>query len=153
MTGSQRTHPSQLATDGSLPHFVNPQTATWERLEALRLKRLGLSNKYSRHFNVLRTSSGALHRATNLDMEKLSFTEDRLAMQGMVPPERLANTGSKNGKESNNHSNSLAPFSTVGKPTCGYFFSRVTDNKKKKFGIPPSDLVKWRNFAASNTAQ
>ena len=88
-------------------------------------------------------------------MAELSFTEDRLAMQGMVPPERLATTaaGMKGQESANSHSNSLAPFSTVGKPTCGYFFSRVTDNKKKKFGIPPSDLVKWRNFAASNTAQ
>jgi hypothetical protein len=29
--------------------------------------------------------------------------------------------------------NSLAPFYTEEKPTCGFFFSRGTDNKKKKF--------------------
>ena len=33
----------------------NNKTITWERLESLRLKRMGLHNKYSRHFNVLRT--------------------------------------------------------------------------------------------------
>lgn len=43
--------------------------------------------------------------------------------------------------------NSIAPFYTQEKPTCGFFFSRCTDNKKKKFGIPPSDLVKWRSFS------
>ena len=41
--------------------------------------------------------------------------------------------------------NSLAPFSTLGKYTCGYYFSRSTDNKKRKTGIPPSDLVAWRS--------
>ncbi|XP_020893897.1 uncharacterized protein LOC110232994 [Exaiptasia diaphana] len=41
--------------------------------------------------------------------------------------------------------NSLAPFSTLGKPTCGYYFSHLTDNKKYKTGIPPSDLVAWRS--------
>ena len=41
--------------------------------------------------------------------------------------------------------NSLAPFSTLGKYTCGYYFSRDTDNKKRKTGIPPSDLVSWRS--------
>ena len=41
--------------------------------------------------------------------------------------------------------NSLAPFSTLGKYTCGYYFSRSTDHKKRKTGIPPSDLVAWRS--------
>ncbi|XP_071792413.1 uncharacterized protein [Asterias amurensis] len=40
--------------------------------------------------------------------------------------------------------NSVAPFATLAKPTCGFFFSRVTDNKKRRTGIPPADLVKWR---------
>jgi hypothetical protein len=42
-------------------------------------------------------------------------------------------------------SNSLWPFCTMEKPSCGYFFSRNTDNKKR-LGIPPStNTVKWRN--------
>lgn len=44
--------------------------------------------------------------------------------------------------------NSLAPFSTLGKYTCGYYFSRETDNKKRKTGIPPSDLVAWRSITS-----
>lgn len=43
------------------------------------------------------------------------------------------------------HVNRLAPFSTSGKSTCGYYFSRDTDNNKRKTGIPPSDLVAWRS--------
>ena len=42
--------------------------------------------------------------------------------------------------------NSMAPFSTLGKYTCGYYFSRDTDNKKRKTGIPPSNLVAWRSL-------
>ena len=42
--------------------------------------------------------------------------------------------------------NSLAPFSTLGKSTCGFYFSRETDNKKTKTGIPPSNLVAWRAY-------
>ena len=48
-------------------------------------------------------------------------------------------------------SNSLCPFNTVMKPTCGYYFSRGTDNRKKRIGIPPSDLVAWRPLFSAKT--
>ncbi|KAF6025252.1 hypothetical protein EB796_016462 [Bugula neritina] len=42
--------------------------------------------------------------------------------------------------------NSIAPFTTLApKPTCGYYFTRDTVNKKVRIGVPPSDLVKWRS--------
>lgn len=41
-------------------------------------------------------------------------------------------------------SNSIAPFASIGKPTCGYYFTRVTDNKKRLIGIPPTNIVQWR---------
>jgi len=124
---------------------AHPKTVTWEKLEAQRLQSLGLSNKYSRHFNVLRSSRE--------NPQAMMMFEDKLATQGMVPgiERQRTQVGKPSGVSSN--SNSMAPFSTVGKPTCGFFFSRETDNKKKKFGIPPSDLVKWRNFAPQNTNQ
>ena len=40
--------------------------------------------------------------------------------------------------------NSLAPFASLGKPTCGYYFSRGTDNRKRLTGVPATNLVKWR---------
>ncbi|XP_071941623.1 uncharacterized protein [Antedon mediterranea] len=43
-------------------------------------------------------------------------------------------------------SNSVAPFTTLGKPTCGFFFSRQTDHKKRQTGIPPANLVMWRYY-------
>ena len=41
--------------------------------------------------------------------------------------------------------NSVPLFATLGKPTCGYYFSFNTDHKKRLIGIPPSNLVKWRS--------
>ena len=48
--------------------------------------------------------------------------------------------------------NSVCPFHTTMKPTCGYYFSRDTDNRKRRIGIPPSNLVAWRpTFSATPT--
>lgn len=131
---------------------TNQQTVTWERLEVLRLQKLGLSNKYSRHFNVLRRS-----------MPNQQTKDDQIAMGGLSReyalemvsgncqrPDGLKRSKTMVEKSPSNKSNSIAPFATVGKPTCGYFFSRETDNRKLKIGIPPSDLVKWRHFGGSN---
>ena len=41
------------------------------------------------------------------------------------------------------------PFVTVGKPTCGANYIPVTDHKKRKTGIPPTNLVKFRPQTAS----
>lgn len=129
---------------------MNEATATWERLEALRLQRLGLPNKYSRHFNVLRQSTnysnmpmkddpvalGGLSREYTMSVVTGSY-EKKQGPGGLIRSKTAMDT---------KRSNSIAPFATVGKPTCGVFFSRETDNRKIKFGIPPSDLVKWRHF-------
>jgi len=116
----------------------NPKTLTWQRLEELRLKSLGLSNRYSRHFNVTRASKengGQRH-----SMPDCGSSWEAVAM----PQKEVKDFRPGTRKRGSKVNNSLAPFSTFGKPTCGFFFSRVTDNKKKNFGIPPSDLVKWR---------
>uniref|UniRef100_A0A673Y2Z9 Uncharacterized protein n=1 Tax=Salmo trutta TaxID=8032 RepID=A0A673Y2Z9_SALTR len=42
-------------------------------------------------------------------------------------------------------SNSLMPFYTVVKPTCGYRFSREVDHKRRHIGIPASNPVMWRS--------
>ena len=53
---------------------------------------------------------------------------------------------------STNPSNSICPFHTEIKPTCGYYFSHITDNRKRRIGIPPSNLVAWRPlFSAKPT--
>ncbi|KAL1771491.1 hypothetical protein HispidOSU_013473 [Sigmodon hispidus] len=41
-------------------------------------------------------------------------------------------------------SNSLNPFYTLQKPTCGYLYRRETDHTRKRFDIPPANLILWR---------
>lgn len=129
------------------PFNPNPRTLTWYRLETQRLKNLGLPNKYSRHFsNVLRGSC----QAQQNEMDHLDPLASPLSFRRARPsPERSLQRGKTLSSmpprpHPNNKVNSVAPFATLGKPTCGYFFTERTDNKKIKFGIPPSDLVKWR---------
>jgi hypothetical protein len=41
--------------------------------------------------------------------------------------------------------NSLAPFASLGKPTCGFFFTRNISHKKRLIGINATNTVKWRS--------
>lgn len=115
------------------PHLLgfnaNPKTINWERLEFLRLKKLKLGpERYSRHFTRFQRAEEE-QPSSSLEFQTKQTTQYVITPSGEI-----------------RKANSLAPFTTVGKPTCGVFFSRVTDNKKKKFGIPPTNLVKWRSF-------
>lgn len=106
----------------------NPKTINWERLEILRLKKLNLGpERYSRHFQRFQPKPEA--RGSQDVSASMGSAQYTIGPAGEI---KL--------------SNSLAPFTTVEKPTCGFFFSRVTDNKKKKIGIPATNLVKWRSF-------
>jgi len=42
--------------------------------------------------------------------------------------------------------NSLAPFASLGKPTCGFFFTRNISHNKRLIGINASNTVKWRSI-------
>lgn len=42
------------------------------------------------------------------------------------------------------YSNSLNPFYTLQKPTCGYLYRRETDHTRKRFDVPPANLILWR---------
>lgn len=41
--------------------------------------------------------------------------------------------------------NTMAPFASLGKPTCGYFFTRNVSHKKRLIGINATNTVKWRS--------
>lgn len=43
------------------------------------------------------------------------------------------------------YSNSLSPFCTLQKPTCGYLYRRGTDHTRKLFDVPPANKVLWRS--------
>lgn len=95
---------------------------------------------YSRH--ISNDLKEAATKTTNS-----TFSEDTTSRRDNekkpdIPVQRLAEPWTR-------QINSLAPFSTLGKYTCGYYFSRDTDNKKRKTGIPPSDLVSWRSNISS----
>jgi len=124
-----------MTTEAPQPIAFNclPSHLTWERLESLRLKRLGIPNRYSRHCNIVYNSQAAA--SMNAEKRSVSAMSSPLGKPGAV-------NQSEKAKKTNN---SIAPFYTHEKRTCGYFFSRDTDNKKRNFGIPPSDLVAWRS--------
>jgi hypothetical protein len=42
--------------------------------------------------------------------------------------------------------NSLAPFASLGKPTCGFFFTRNISHNKRLIGINATNTVKWRSI-------
>ena len=92
---------------------------------------------YSRHIsNQLRDA--ATQSVSSLRTENTSKPHRETLKNPDIPVQCLAEPWTR-------QVNSLAPFSTLGKYTCGYYFSRSTDNKKRKTGIPPSDLVAWRS--------
>jgi len=144
-----------------LAYNPNPRTLTWERLEKMRLKKIGLQNRYSRHLSeIIRMTNqpnlGAQGRQQSFELSgsyqvesELSYTDSPSAPSGALQAMKEARQPSnkKDGKGKDiRKNNSLAPFATLGKPTCGFFFADSTNNRKAKFGIPPSDLVKWRNI-------
>ncbi|XP_045397895.1 putative uncharacterized protein GUCA1ANB isoform X2 [Lemur catta] len=43
------------------------------------------------------------------------------------------------------YSNSLNPFYTLQKPTCGYLYRRDTDHTRKCFDVPSANLILWRS--------
>ena len=116
------------------PTHPNRLTVSWERLEAKRGAQLGLSSP-RHYYNVTRTRMQDTDNNQTKDALRASMNSAAVAPQSAVGcPVK---------------SNSMAPWSSLGKPTCGYFFTDQTDNKKKNFGIPPSNLVKWRQFSAN----
>ncbi|BFZ10243.1 hypothetical protein BsWGS_13282 [Bradybaena similaris] len=114
-----------------LPFNVRPQTLTWEMLEASRLRRLGVPTRFSRHCNIVYNSQVASQNAANQAMQKTTAS--------------CMDTSLKKTKRFG--ANSLSPFFTFEKKTCGYFFSRDTDNRMSNFGIPATDVPAGRYTA------
>ncbi|EHB10840.1 hypothetical protein GW7_19117 [Heterocephalus glaber] len=43
------------------------------------------------------------------------------------------------------YSNSLNPFYTLQKPTCGYLYRRDTDHTRKHFDVPAANVALWQS--------
>ena len=93
-----------------------------------RNERRGLENTYSRYMTERMTKT----RPDSLKKITLSNSRPASGSCGSSTQQR----------------NNIAPFSSSGKPTCGHFFSRETDHRKQKIGIPPSNLVQWRSHVS-----
>ncbi|CAL1546897.1 unnamed protein product [Lymnaea stagnalis] len=116
-----------------MPYNVNPDHLSWQRLEAARLRRLGIPQRDSRHCNIVYNSQVAkMNAALNQKPRTAPPCIDKL----MEDTKRY-------------NTNSISPFYTHQKRTCGYFFTRDTDNRLHKNGVPPSDLVAWRTNYSS----
>lgn len=102
-------------------------------------------SRFSRHMQLTEAVNAAFQEAKLTGQlpasTKIAFLRSRELHNLGARPTSVPYVRSNNIRFS---SNSTAPFFTMQKPTCGYFFSRATDNKKKKFGIPPCNLVMWR---------
>ncbi|XP_071114465.1 uncharacterized protein [Haliotis cracherodii] len=134
---------TELAGTQTVGFNPNLHTLTWERLETLRLKSLGIPNRFSRHCNTYTQSNvtkSHFRPPVTPTFEQTLRASTQPIFNGHKKTTKLGAKGTAKTP------NSLAPFYTLGKPTCGFFFSRFTDNKKRDIGIPPSDLVQWRSF-------
>ncbi|XP_038073171.1 uncharacterized protein LOC119741482 [Patiria miniata] len=104
----------------------------------------GSRNKYSRHLNLSDPLSGVGLPASPVGGELHSSMKGSLSSE--VPYEAPIARSNCLFVQGGIKSNSVAPFATLAKPTCGWFFSRGTDHKKRRHGIPSADLVKWRYY-------
>merc|ERR1712097_30209 len=94
------------------------------------------------HVQENQTNNDQRYSRHSRHKSKSPTTERDLQLGGIMGS--ITTTMTKDGSQAPQR-NKLAPFKTLGKPTCGFNFSRETDNRKKKFGIMPSNLVKWRS--------
>lgn len=98
---------------------------------------------YSRHLQLNRSQSQNENRPFRLENDLVLPSRS----SSLPPSPRRPPTAPDSVKAAMwmTNVNSLAPFASLGKPTCGYYFSRITDNKKRVTGIPPTNTVKWRS--------
>ena len=143
------------ADNRAVPQFYDVElgsprgnTVVWSRLESMRLNKLGIGNRQSTHVGRLTRAISARDNArfdASFDGSDDSSSSVANGEQNNLPGRNLVR-----GSGTSSVAQSLAPFTTAGKPTCGYYFSRSTMHTKRKFGIPPSDLVKWRCAGQQN---
>ena len=99
---------------------------------------------YSRHCQS-EDSVQSPRRSFELDIDHIPTSHKLNYNDYALPPKKLpAPADSMKAAMWMTNNNSLAPFASLGKPICGYYFSRSTDNKKRLTGIPATNLVKWR---------
>jgi len=122
----------------TVQHNMKPMTEearlAYDHLEKSRLKKLGLNETYSRFYlskPAVSTSSTSASLHPSLSTGRTQ-THAGAEIRGTV---------------SVSGTNTLSPFSTMRRPTCGYGFSHDTDNRRHPLDVPAADLTRWRfNF-------
>ena len=72
---------------------------------------------------------------------RASYTLDDVGLSRVEPREMVS------ARKPRTAPNFTSPFHSMSlKPTCGYYFSRETDNRKMRIGISPTDLSAWRSI-------
>jgi len=123
-----------------LGYNPDPKMVTYERLEFQRFDDMGMKNRYSRHFTHPQQgwADGPDGPYKRVFPAKRLMPGCRTYLPPFIGRDSL---GCQNGFPK---ANSLAPFASLYKATCGAFFDENTDHRKRNFGIPPTDLVRAR---------
>jgi len=113
----------------SKPKLSRQMLSNYEFLERERLRKMHLNESYSSFY------LGGSRGPYNEPRQKDNSTEK--SVPGVTTPRG---------------GNSMSPFSTTGKPTCGYAFSRETDNRRHLLDVIPTDLSKGRPAVEKQTS-
>ena len=100
----------------------------------------GLKSKSDRSRSIARgrqTSHNSL--PVSYELTRRTLPKIELELKPTEVPEHVKIAMWKTGH------NTMAPFASLGKPTCGYFFTRNVSHKKRLIGINATNTVKWRS--------
>lgn len=127
------------------------QFQRWYILEAGRMRHLGLENR----LRFLPNFSGDLTtryvQSARNGREFVSYLSESSSLHDgrIVSARGVCQTNEMTFypfPNSGDFSNTLAPFCTNEKGTCGVRFSRENDHRKIRHGISPANLPKWRSW-------
>jgi len=135
-----KSAPPKLGENGTTPQKVS---STEEYLKELSKKRNGTSG-----FSSFDRSKSHSHRNNFSILGRVPICHDltrkplpkiQLELSPTELPENVKIAMWKTDK------NTIAPFASLGKPTCGYFFTRNIGHQKRLIGINATNTVKWRS--------
>ena len=148
-----KSAPPNLSNGGSANKLKVPQAqkdTTPQRVSSTEeyLKELSKKRNGSNGFSTFDRSKSHSHRNNFSILGRVPICHDltrkplpkiQLEMSPTEFPENVKIAMWKTDK------NTIAPFASLGKPTCGYFFTRNIGHQKRLIGINATNTVKWRS--------
>lgn len=123
----------------------NQQLQRWYTLEGLRLRNLGLQ----RRLRWQPHSPGNSSPRQSIQSAREGYRSSTESPRGRTMSARIDQEREMELMplpDTNGFHNTLAPFKTNDKPTCGFYFSRDIDHRKKQHGLIAADVPKWRSL-------